>query len=111
MVETGPDTPFDSMRQPLLAHLIELRKRLIWSLAAIVVGFCICYTFAPQIYEFLVRPLAEASGDEPRRLIYTGLTEAFVTYIKLSFVGRVPHRVSYYRGAGLDVCSSRPLQP
>lgn len=76
---------FDPARQPLLAHLLELRKRLIWSLAALILGFCVCYYFAPQIYEFLVRPLAEATAGEQRRLIYTGLTEAFITYIKLAF--------------------------
>lgn len=81
--EQEPD--FDPARQPLMAHLLDLRTRLLWSLAALVVGFCICYYFAPQIYEFLVRPLAEAGGHEQRRLIYTGLTEAFLTYIKLAF--------------------------
>lgn len=78
------DPQLDPMRQPLLAHLLELRKRLIWSLLAVLCGFMVCYYFAPQIYEFLVRPLARASVGEHRRLIYTGLTEAFVTYIKLA---------------------------
>jgi sec-independent protein translocase protein TatC len=72
------------MRQPLLAHLLELRRRLIWSLLAILIGFVACYAFAPEIYAFLVRPLAQATEGEHRRLIYTGLTEAFVTYIKLA---------------------------
>lgn len=85
--ETEAEESFDPMRQPLLAHLIELRRRLIWSLGAILVGFGVCYYFAPQIYEFLVRPLAEANGAAHRRLIYTGLTEAFVTYIKLALWG------------------------
>ena len=75
---------FDPLKQPLLAHLIELRKRLIYALLAVLAGFAISYFFAPQIYEFLVRPLAQASGGEHRRLIYTGLTEAFITYIKLA---------------------------
>jgi sec-independent protein translocase protein TatC len=74
----------DAMRQPLLAHLTELRRRLIWSLLAILAGFIVCYFFAADIYAFLVRPLADASQGEHRRLIYTGLTEAFITYIKLS---------------------------
>ena len=64
--------------------MIELRQRLIYSLLAILVGFAVSYAFAPQIYEFLVRPLAQASEGEHRRLIYTGLTEAFTTYIKLA---------------------------
>jgi sec-independent protein translocase protein TatC len=76
--------PLDPMRQPLLAHLLELRKRLIYSLLAIVAGFIVSYFFAPQIYEFLVRPLAHVTEGEHRRLIYTGLTEAFTTYIKLA---------------------------
>ncbi len=72
---------------PLLAHAIELRHRLIISLVALLCGFLLCYSFAEEIYSFLVRPLAEASGDEPRRLIYTGLAEAFISYIRLSLWG------------------------
>jgi sec-independent protein translocase protein TatC len=75
---------FDPLRQPLLAHFVELRKRLIYSLVAVFIGFAVCYYFSSDIYAFLVKPLAEASGSEPRRLIYTGLTEAFLTYVKLA---------------------------
>jgi sec-independent protein translocase protein TatC len=78
------DQDLDPLRQPLLAHLIELRRRLVYSLLAILVGFIVCYFFAPEIYAFLVRPLANAFEGEHRRLIYTGLTEAFITYIKLA---------------------------
>lgn len=75
----------DPLRQPLMAHLFELRRRLIWSLCAILAGFMLSYYFAPQIYEFLVQPLANAmQGEDNRRLIFTGLTEAFFTYIKLA---------------------------
>ena len=80
---TAPQ-PLDPMGQPLLAHLLELRKRLMWSLLAILGGFLVSYTFASQIYEFLVHPLANITQGEHRRLIFTGLTEAFMTYIKLS---------------------------
>jgi len=76
--------PLDPMRQPLLAHLVELRRRLIWSLVAILIGFVLSYYFAPQIYAFLVRPLASVTEGEHRHLIYTGLTEAFMTYVKLA---------------------------
>lgn len=75
----------DETRQPLLAHLVELRTRLLWSFVAIFVAFCVCYYFAPQIYGFLVEPLAKVTEGEHRRLIYTGLAEAFVTYLKLAF--------------------------
>jgi len=84
MTNQIPDDQLDPMRQPLLAHLLELRRRLIWSFVAIIAGFIISYFFAPQIYAFLVQPLANVTEGEHRRLIYTGLTEAFTTYIKLA---------------------------
>ena len=75
------------MRQPLLAHLLELRKRLIISFVAIIIGFVISYIFASDIYTFLVQPLADVTQGEHRRMIYTGLTEAFLTYVKLALWG------------------------
>ena len=63
-----------------------MRNRLFWSLGAILIGFLICYYFKFQIFGFLVHPLAVALKGKPdRHLIYTGLYEAFFTYIKLSF--------------------------
>jgi len=59
---------------------------LMWSIGAILVAFLICYQFKERIYGFLVHPLAVALEGQPdRRLIYTGLTEAFFTYVKVSF--------------------------
>ena len=76
----------EERRDSLNAHLIELRKRLLWALLAMVAGMGVCYLFVEQIYGFLVQPLAKAMGPEDsQRLIYTGLTEAFFTYLKVSF--------------------------
>src|SRR5437588_3829212 len=73
-------------RMPLLDHLIELRNRLMWSIGALLVAFLICYQFKERIYGFLVHPLAVIfAGQTGRHLIYTGLTEAFFTYVKVSF--------------------------
>ena len=83
--DTINDTPM-----PLLAHLVELRRRLIWSLAAFFVAFLLCYHFSSEIYSFLARPLADILASRPgadRRLIYTALTEAFFTYLKVAFFG------------------------
>ncbi|MEO5363621.1 MAG: twin-arginine translocase subunit TatC [Magnetococcus sp. DMHC-8] len=75
-------SPDDKM--PLLDHLIELRNRLLVSVLAILVGFLVCYFFSEQIFWFLVRPLRKILGPDAR-MIYTGLHEAFLTYMKVAF--------------------------
>jgi sec-independent protein translocase protein TatC len=80
------DAELEAGRMPLLDHLIELRNRLMWSIGAIMVAFLACYQFKVQIFGFLVHPLAVIfEGQTGRHLIYTGLTEAFFTYVKVSF--------------------------
>ncbi len=78
----------DEREMPLLDHLVELRNRLMYAAAAILVCFLVCYFFAAEIYAFLVHPLAriyQDMGYGDRRMIYTGLTEAFFTYVKVAF--------------------------
>jgi sec-independent protein translocase protein TatC len=73
-------------KMPLLAHLIELRNRLMYAGIAVLVAFAACYFVKEQIYAFLVQPLADAlSTRGPHEMIYTGLTEAFFTYLKVAF--------------------------
>ena len=87
---TTEDDPINDKPMPLLEHLIELRKRLMWSMGAFMLCFLVCYHFSTQIYSFLAEPLAhilEQRSGAPRRLIYTALYEAFFTYLKVSFFG------------------------
>jgi sec-independent protein translocase protein TatC len=89
-METGKAENMDAAPRPLMEHLVELRLRLLWSFAAMIAGTIFCFFFKREIYGFLVRPLAEAMGpNSGHTLIYTGLTEAFVTYIKVSFFAGV----------------------
>lgn len=75
---------------PLIEHFRELKRRLLISAAAFLLTTAVCYHFAADIYEFLARPLAEAIADpERRRMIYTGLIEAFFTYLKLAMFGGI----------------------
>lgn len=81
---TAPDP--DTSRQPLTAHLTELRRRLLWSFVALAAATGLCFMVVEPVYGFLVAPLAAAMGPEStQRLIYTGLTEAFFTYLKVAF--------------------------
>lgn len=78
--------PTTSESKPIPAHLIELRQRLLWALGTMAAGTALCFLFVEDIYGFLVAPLAEAMGPgDSNRLIYTGLTEAFFTYLKIAF--------------------------
>lgn len=72
--------------QPLIDHLLELRTRLLWVFGALIITMIIAYYFVEPIYGFLVQPLADAMGPNgTQRLIYTNLTEAFFTYMKVAF--------------------------
>ncbi|NVN13357.1 MULTISPECIES: twin-arginine translocase subunit TatC [Nguyenibacter] len=79
----------DDKPMPLLDHLVELRRRLIWSAVTFGLCFLLCYHFSSRIYLFLAQPLGtvmRAQGEQPH-LIYTALYEAFFTYIKVAFFG------------------------
>jgi sec-independent protein translocase protein TatC len=107
---------------PLLDHLVELRRRLMWSLATLVVAVFGCWFFAQHIYAFLAQPLIdillEKSGGEPRRLIFTALTEAFFTYLKVAVFGGIfisfpviSHQVWLFIAPGLYRSEKRALAP
>ncbi|MBF0340617.1 MAG: twin-arginine translocase subunit TatC [Magnetococcales bacterium] len=74
---------------PLLAHLTELRNRLLIAVLAMMVGFLLCWGFSEEIFAFLTRPLKDLMGPNDK-MIFTGLHEAFFTYLKVSaFAGFV----------------------
>jgi len=88
MANNIDDDSVENSKAPLVSHLIELRDRLKWAVIAFFIAFLISYFFADYIYGFLVKPLKityQDMGYENPRMIYTGLTEAFFTYLKVSF--------------------------
>jgi sec-independent protein translocase protein TatC len=83
---TSTAEPFEHTKAPLISHLRELKRRLLYSSLMLLASFGISYYYAESIYAFLLEPLASAYGSEAhRRMIYTNLTEAFFTYVKLAF--------------------------
>lgn len=90
MAKPEEDDPIDDKPMPLLDHLIELRRRMMWSIAAFIICFAGSYYFAGDIYFFLAEPLAKVlreQGNPDPHLIYTQLYEAFFTRIKVAFFG------------------------
>ena len=80
----------DATKAPLIDHLIELRKRLIWSIVAVFIGFLVCFAFAKQIYNILLRPYRQAVGfDTPIEMIYTAPQEFFFTELRLALFGAI----------------------
>lgn len=78
----------DDGKSPLMTHLVELRQRLIYSFAALLVMFFACYGVSGYIYSFLAQPLADVLMSQEgggQRMIFTAPHEAFFTHIKVAF--------------------------
>jgi sec-independent protein translocase protein TatC len=73
----------EATKAPLMDHLVELRARLVRSLAAFAVMFVIAFIFAKDIYNILLVPFERVAG-ESARLIYTAPQEYFFTQMKVA---------------------------
>jgi len=74
-------------RMTMMAHLVELRRRLMWCVVALLVAFGVCIFFASEIFDFLSKPLMDVLREDNKdaKLIYTKLYEVFFTEIKIGF--------------------------
>ena len=73
-----------SKKSTVIGHLKELRSRLFKSVIFLFIAFVVCYMFADKIYSFLLDPYVQATKNDvtQRRMIFTGLHETFLTYLK-----------------------------
>lgn len=76
----------DDSQAPLLDHLIELRRRLLWCFGALALAFAGCFYFARSIFAFLVQPLLRAGQG---KIIYTDVFEAFFVEVKVAFFAAI----------------------
>jgi len=78
----------DDKKIPFSGHLEELRRRLIVCFIAVGSGFVLSYGFKEKLFQILTRPLIGVmkTGD---KLIFTGLPEAFFTYLKVAFLSGI----------------------
>lgn len=72
-------------KQPFLSHIKELRDRLLVSVIAVAVGFVISYAVKEHIFKFLMQPFVKVM-PEGSSFIFTAVTEAFLTYFKMSII-------------------------
>lgn len=95
-----PDDDLDPNRDPLdpldddeagagrmsfLDHLDELRRRIIWAVGSVLVGFVIAIFFVYDIFDFVMRPMQQLLPPG-QTLIYTDPAEAFMLHIKLALM-------------------------
>jgi sec-independent protein translocase protein TatC len=72
-------------KKPFTAHLKELRDRLVISLAGLGLAFIVTYSFKEKLFHFLMQPFVRVMPAKSS-FIFTSITEAFVTYFKVSLV-------------------------
>lgn len=78
----------DNDKIPFTEHLVELRDRMLKCFYAVGIGFLLSYGFRTQIFDLLARPLIDVMNSDGK-MIYTGLPEAFFTYLKVAFISGV----------------------
>jgi sec-independent protein translocase protein TatC len=79
----------ETYSMPLLAHLEELRKRIIFSVLGVVVGFLSCWSIADRIFGLMQQPIVGALRHHGMAggLVYLNPTEPFNLYLEVAFVG------------------------
>jgi hypothetical protein len=93
---------------PFTAHLEELSKRLITCFVAVGIGFALSYGFKEKLFQILTQPLISVM-KQGETLIYTGLPEAFFTFLKVSFLAGTDGCFTGDHLPVLDVCCAGTL--
>jgi sec-independent protein translocase protein TatC len=70
---------------PLMAHLEELRSRILKAAAAVVIGAVVAFVFREWLFDVVVRPYEQVAED--RNLAFFRPTEAFSLFMRLSLFG------------------------
>lgn len=84
------EDPVETYRMPLMEHLHELRRRVIYALASLLVSGVVCFGFAPDIWAFLVEPMNTALHETGRGFMaMTSPIEGFMTYMRVAALAAV----------------------
>lgn len=83
---TEPSASEPMQTMGFLDHLEELRRRLVYSVAAVAVGFGVCWGFRERIYAIMQQPILDAlkANGMPEKLVYLNPIEPFNLYLKIS---------------------------
>jgi sec-independent protein translocase protein TatC len=78
-------TQIEMPKVPITEHLVDLRRRLVRSAFAVLIGFGLCYSFSESLVRFLTQPMVNALGTNGK-FVYLGPAEAFMVHMKVSLV-------------------------
>jgi sec-independent protein translocase protein TatC len=91
VVEDEPDVPENDVPMTIWEHLEELRKRLVWSMVALVAGMLGAWQYKERLLEVLVHPFRESWQAQglagPTTLHFAGPGDGMLAYFKLSMIG------------------------
>ena len=119
MDQSTQDAVDDSV-MPLLDHLRELKKRVILSAVAVMVGFAICMLFAEDIYAFLAAPMIEALAEREGggNMTIIAPLEGVMTWLRVGFFGGlivafpvVAYQAWLFVAPGLESKEKRTVAP
>jgi sec-independent protein translocase protein TatC len=82
--DQGDPEPLPAMG--FLDHLEELRRRIVYSIAAVALGFFACWWKVEKIYDIMQRPIMDAlrNNGMAEKLVYLNPTEPFNLYLKIA---------------------------
>lgn len=126
--ELEENEPAEGLQMSFLDHLDELRRRLIYSAAAIAVAFAISFTFSDNIYKFLAKPVMEQSRkarieyekahgggqmnidklQEGTQVQYTFATEAAVNGVKVAVGTTIPAKIVRDKNGKFTAVTAQP---
>ncbi len=94
MPEAAASSPVDDSAKEqmpamgFLEHLEELRKRIVYSIIAVVVGFFACWFSAQRLVGIMQRPIVEVlhKYSLPEKLVYLNPVDPFNLYLKVAGV-------------------------
>jgi sec-independent protein translocase protein TatC len=85
-VPSSGSAPEQMPAMGFLEHLEELRRRIVYSIIAVAVGFFACWRYAEKIYEYMQQPIMTAlrNNGMAEKLVYLNPTEPFNLYLKVA---------------------------
>ena len=89
MAEVASPLAEQARSMSLVAHLEELRKRILFSVLGVLAGFLACWSFADRIFGFMQQPIIDALRRHGigGGLVYLNPTEPFNLYLEVALVG------------------------